>query len=71
MSYTQTDLDNIKSAIASGELMITLADGRTVRYRSISELRSAQRAIEAELAADSGGNLRRRGVVTTTTKGVC
>jgi len=49
MSFTQTDLDNINAAIATGELTVSVA-GRTVTYRSIDELLKARSLILAELA---------------------
>ena len=49
MAYTQTDLDAIQTAIASGELLVQFAD-RTVRYRSIDELRRAENRIARALA---------------------
>jgi hypothetical protein len=38
---TQADLDAITAAIARGESEVRFADGRTVKYRSIEELRQA------------------------------
>jgi hypothetical protein len=38
---TQADLDAISTAIARGESEVRFADGRTVKYRSIAELREA------------------------------
>lgn len=53
MAHTQTDLDRVKAAIASGELIVQYGD-RRVQYRSIEELRQAQALIERELAAEAG-----------------
>jgi len=50
MAYTQTDLDNVKTAIASGEQSVKVG-GRKVVYRSVDELRNARDDIAAELAA--------------------
>lgn len=52
MAFTQTDLDAVDRAIASGELSIRTND-RTVIYRSMPELREARAAIAAALAAQS------------------
>lgn len=49
MAYSQTDLDAINSAIASGALSVAFRD-RTVTYRSIDDLLKAKRTIEAEIA---------------------
>ncbi|HEY0915643.1 MAG TPA: hypothetical protein VGE22_12300 [Solimonas sp.] len=54
MAFTTDDLDAINSAIASGELTVK-HNGREVTYRSIAELQSAKRTIEAELAAAKSG----------------
>lgn len=52
MAFTQTDLDNINAAIASGELRASV-NGRTVEYRSVAELERARGIIEADLAKAS------------------
>lgn len=49
MAWTQTDLDRIEAAIASGELRVGF-EGRNIEYRSIEELRKARAEIKAELA---------------------
>lgn len=49
MAFTKDDLDNIKAAIASGELSV-MVDGRQITYRSISDLIKAKQVIEAELS---------------------
>lgn len=48
MAYTQTDLDAVKAAIASGELTIE-HNGRKVTYRSMADLERAKAIIEGEL----------------------
>ncbi len=50
MAHTQTDLDAVKSAIASGEQSVEVA-GRKVVYRTIDDLRKARDDIAAELAS--------------------
>lgn len=42
MSLTQTDLDRLDAAIASGRLSVRDADGRTTVYRSLAELKEAR-----------------------------
>lgn len=49
MPYTQTDLDRLKRAIASGALSIRYDDGRGVVYRSLEEMFQAKALIEREL----------------------
>lgn len=41
MALTQTDLDTLDSAIASGELKVSY-NGRMVEFRSVAELKSAR-----------------------------
>jgi hypothetical protein len=62
MAYTQTDLDNVKAAIASGEQSVEVG-GRKVVYRSVEELRKARDDIATELAgaSSSGTSGVRRG----------
>jgi len=48
MAFTQTQLDAIDAAIASGELKITF-DGREIVYRSIADLLKARDTIKAGL----------------------
>ena len=54
MPFTQTDLDNVKAAIASGELTVE-HNGRKVTYRSLDDLLKAKKTIEGELALASNG----------------
>ncbi len=58
MAHTQTDLDAIKAAIASGEQSVEVA-GRKVVYRSVDDLRKARDDITAELASASTASVRR------------
>lgn len=55
MSHTQTDLDNIKAAIASGEQSVEMG-GRKVVYRSVDDLRKARDDITAELASTANAS---------------
>jgi hypothetical protein len=52
MALTQTDLDNLKSALAKGQLEVEY-EGRRVKYRSIAELKEAIGYVEMELAKNS------------------
>lgn len=54
MAFTQTDLDAVNTAIASGELTVS-HNGRTVTYRSMDDLMKARSTIQAELAAATAG----------------
>lgn len=51
MSFTSTQLQALKDALASGELTVTF-DGKTVTYRSVEELKAAIAYVEAELMAN-------------------
>jgi hypothetical protein len=54
MAYTQTQLDALKAALASGELRVTF-EGRSVEYRSIDDLQKAIAAVSAEVTATTSG----------------
>lgn len=60
MAYTQTQLDALEAALASGALRVTY-DGKTVEYRSIAELKAAIATVTAAIAA-AAGIVRRRAV---------
>lgn len=62
MAFTQTDLDRINRAIASGRLTVRDSDGRLVTYRSMSELRQARDEIQRDLEGSSGSFRARRTV---------
>ncbi len=55
MAFTQTDLDNIDAAVATGELSVEL-DGRKVVYRSMDDLIKARTLIQSGLAAAAAGS---------------
>ena len=59
MSYTTTQRDALRQAIASGVLRLTY-DGKTVEYRSMTELQTALREVEAGLAKEAGQKTIRR-----------
>lgn len=57
MALTQTDVDNLESALASGELTVEY-DGRRVTFRSVAELVQALAYAKQEVAAASAaGNV--------------
>jgi hypothetical protein len=53
MAWTQTQLDAIEAAIASGELTVRFGD-RTVTYRSMEELLQARAVVKESLATEAG-----------------
>jgi hypothetical protein len=71
MAWTQTDLDTIRSHVASGTRRVTYSDGRTIEYQSLDQLIAAERVIAAaiEMAARSASGIVRRrfGVVRSGT----
>ena len=58
MAYTQTDLDNIDAAIASGELRVQV-DGRDITYRSIDDLIKARGFAATQMTSASVSTSRR------------
>ena len=47
-SYTQQQLDDLRSAIAEGVLRVS-ANGRSVEYRPLAEMRQLERTMSDEL----------------------
>ena len=64
MTYTPTQLDALKRALATGERRVSFGD-KTVEYRSVEELQVAIRTVEAELARSVGRSTKRQIRVTT------
>jgi hypothetical protein len=62
MALTQTDLDALDSAIATGELTVEF-NGRRVTYRSVPELLQARAHVAAQLAAQVNAGQRPPGAV--------
>lgn len=58
MAYSQTDLDNLDAAIASGHLIVHV-EGRRVEYRSLDELMRARAHVSAQITAATAGSTRR------------
>lgn len=53
MPYTQTDIDTLKAAIASGALEVEFGSGaerRRVKYRSLADMRSTLADLIAEVS---------------------
>lgn len=57
MAVTQADIDRLNAAIRSGEQTVSY-NGRSVTFRSISELMKARDDAQAELAATRPGRRR-------------
>lgn len=60
MAFTQADLDNIRSCIASGVMRTRFADGREVTYQTLDAMMNAEQRIAAAVAASSPTARRRR-----------
>lgn len=72
MAYTESQLEALRRALATGERRVTFAD-KTIEYRSVEELRTAIREVEAALVkekAEAGtGRPLTRQIRVTTRKG--
>ena len=55
MAWSQTEIDSLKSAIASGVRTVAYAD-KTVTYHSMADMLTALAAMEAEVSGGSGGS---------------
>lgn len=67
MTYTSTQLEALKRALATGERRVSFGD-KTVEYRSVEELQAAIRTVEAEIARNAGA-IPKRQIRVTTAKG--
>lgn len=47
--YTSQQLQTLKKAIALGAMEVRYADGRTVKYRSLAEMKAILHDMEADL----------------------
>ena len=66
-TYTLEHAQALREAIASGEHRVTY-DGKTIEYRTVSDLKLALAEVEAALASDSG-KTKTRQIMITTSKG--
>ena len=64
MTYTETDLLELKKALKNSKRRVSFGD-RSVEYRSIEELKSAIREVEADLTRATGKRKSRQIRVTT------
>lgn len=64
MAYTQTDVETLEAAIASGAKIVRM-DGREFEYHSIAQMMEALKRIRAEVEADAAvaAGTKRRPVV--------
>jgi len=66
VSYSKTQLNALKKALATGERRVSFGD-KTVEYRSVTELQTAIRMVEAEIVRGKGASKRQ--IRVTTAKG--
>ncbi len=66
-TYTLEHAQALREAIANGEHRVTY-DGKTIEYRTVSDLKLALAEVEAGLASDSG-KTKTRQIRVTTSKG--
>jgi hypothetical protein len=57
MAYTQAQLDDLRAAIAEGVTSVS-ANGRTVSYRSLDDMRRLERVMADQLEASTRSPLR-------------
>lgn len=72
MAFTQTDLNRINNAIASGQRSVQL-NGRRIEYQNIVDMLKARDAIQKdvnEVESFGSGVLRPRGYRAKTAKGL-
>lgn len=55
MAYSQTDVEALEGALASGELSVEFRD-RRINYRSIDEIRKALGIVRADVSSQADGN---------------
>lgn len=58
MAFTQSQLDALKAAYASGTTRVTY-EGKTIEYRSLAEMEKVMAKIEAEVVGVEKTRVRR------------
>lgn len=69
MAFTQTDLDNLNSAIASGKRRVRLGQ-REIEYHSIEQMLKARDAVQEEVNRTTSATKRPRNYLSRTSKGL-
>lgn len=62
MAFAQSDIDALKRALATGAMQVRYADGRSVTYRSVAEIREILSVAEAEA---NGAGVKRQNTVAS------
>ena len=70
MAWTQTDIDSLKAAIARGATLVRNANGEEVRYNTISAMREALAAMQAEVSGTSAARKALTPIYPTTSRGL-
>ena len=68
MAYTESQLEALEEALASGTLRVSF-EGRSVEYRSIDEIKKAIAEVKAGLASANPATPRTRMIRVFTEKG--
>lgn len=58
MAFTQSDVDELRRAIATGAMRVRYADGREVQYRTLAEMRETLTMMTDEVVGSTGGSSR-------------
>lgn len=61
--WTQADLEQVQTALATGQKSVTFADGRKLEYQTSADLIKLRNQIKAELAASDQARPLRRATV--------
>lgn len=67
--FTQIDLDNLNSALASGKRRVRLGQ-REIEYHSVEQMLKAKEAIQEELNRTTATARRPRNYLSRTSKGL-
>ena len=69
MAFSQTDIDTLKAAIASGRKRVRL-NGREIEYQSTSQMQAALNIMKAEVGSADGAIRRPRAYITRVDRGL-
>lgn len=61
--WTQADLEQVQTALATGQKSVTFADGRKLEYQTTADLMKLRNQIKADLAAADTARPVRRATV--------
>lgn len=58
MAFTQSDIDALKAAIATGATKVRYPDSREIEYRSLRDMRETLRIMEADVSPPASSSSR-------------